>query len=115
MYRTFINLAIGSFVGGLSGYIIENNNQSNLKIFAFLWAAPILLFVPIYVSYYKDKKYISDFLYQAFLGAMLSVILIILTLLLLNVNIILALLVNFLLSILAVYLYFNYKIYLIHI
>ena len=112
MYRTFLNLAIGAFVGCLSGYITENYNESPWKIFAFLWAAPILLFVPIYVSYYKGEKYISEFLYHALLGAILSVILIILTLLLLNINIILALLVNFVLSLLAVNLYFEYKLYI---
>ena len=111
MYRTFLNLAIGAFAGGLSGYIVENYNESPWKIFAFLWAAPILLFVPIYVSYYKGEKYISEFLYHAFLGASLSVILIILTLLLLNINVILSLSVNFILSLLAVHLYFKYKLY----
>ena len=112
MYRTFINLFLGALVGGLSGHLIENYNESPWKKFAFLWAAPILLFVPIYVSYYKGEKYISEFLYHAFLGAILSVILIILTLLLLNINIILSLLVNFVLSLLAVHLYFEYKLYI---
>ena len=111
-YRTFINLLIGGFVGWFSGYLIEtNNSETPWKIFAFLWAAPILLFVPIYVSYYKDKNYIIEFLHHAFLGAMLSVILIILTLLLLNVNIIFALLVNLILSLIAVHFYFKNKLY----
>jgi hypothetical protein len=111
MYRTFLNLAIGAFAGGLSGYIVENYNESPWKIFAFLWAAPILLFVPIYVSYHKGETYIREFLYHAFLGASLSIVLILFTLLLLNVNIILALVVNFLLSLLSVHLYFKYKLY----
>jgi len=38
MYRTFINLFIGALVGGLSGHLIENYNESPWKIFAFLWA-----------------------------------------------------------------------------
>lgn len=112
MYRTFLNLAIGAFAGGLSGYIVENYNESPWKIFAFLWAAPILLFVPIYISYYKGETYIREFLYHAFLGAALSVVLIIFTLWLLNVNIILALVVNFLFSLFAVHLYFKHKLYL---
>jgi len=111
MYRTFINLAIGAFAGGLSGYIIENYNQTPWKIFAFLWAAPILLFVPIYVSYYKGEKYISDFLYHALLGASLSLFLVLLTLVLLKINVIMALLVNFIISIVAVKVYFEYKLY----
>ena len=111
MYRTFINLVIGAFAGGLSGYIIENYNQTPWKIFAFLWAAPILLFVPIYVSYYKGEKYISDFLYHALLGASLSLFLVLLTLVLLKINVIMALLVNFIISIVAVKVYFEYKLY----
>lgn len=109
-YRNAMNLLIGAFVGLISGYLIEK--ETLWKTFAFLWAAPILLFVPIYVSYYKDKKYIREFLHHAFLGAILSVILIILTLLLLNVNIILSLLVNLVLSLVAVHLYFKHKMYL---
>ena len=35
MYRTFLNLAIGAFAGGISGYIVENYNESQWKIFAF--------------------------------------------------------------------------------
>ena len=112
-YRTFINLLIGGFVGWFSGYLIEtNNSETPWKIFAFLWAAPILLFVPIYVSYYKDKKYIREFLHHAFLGASLSVVLILLTLLLLNVNIIFALFINLCVSLFAVHFYFKHKLYL---
>ena len=105
MNRNAMNLLIGGLVGLISGYLIEK--ETLWKTFAFLWAAPILLFVPIYVSYYKDKTYIREFL-----GVSLSVILIILTLLLLNVNIILSLLVNLGLSLVAVHLYFKHKMYL---
>lgn len=107
MYRTFINVMIGSFVGGISGFIVEKCDQHIWKAFAFLWTAPILLFIPIYISYYKSKHYIRSFLYHALLGASLSVVLIILTLSLININKILALSMNFGLSLLAIYLYFN--------
>jgi len=108
MYRTFINLMIGAMVGGLSGYIVENYDEHVWKIFAFLWAAPILLFIPIYVSYYKPENYIRTFLCHALLGSSLSVLLVILTLYLLKTNIIFALMVNFILSIGVVHLYFKY-------
>lgn len=107
MYRTFINLMIGAIVGMLSGMIVEHCDENIWKAFAFLWAAPILLFVPIYISYYKSNTYIRSFLYNALLGASLSVFLILLTLALLNINKILALTLNFVLSLLAIYLYFN--------
>lgn len=107
MYRTFINLMIGAIVGMLSGIIVEHCNEDIWKAFAFLWAAPILLFVPIYISYYKSKIYIRSFLYNALLGASLSVFLIFLTLALLKINKIVALSLNFALSLLAIYLYFN--------
>lgn len=107
MYRTFINLMIGAMVGVLSGMIVEQCEENIWKAFAFLWAAPILLFVPIYISYYKSQTYIRSFLYHALLGASLSVFLILLTLVLLKINKILALSLNFALSLLAIYLYFN--------
>jgi ABC-type dipeptide/oligopeptide/nickel transport system permease subunit len=99
---------IGAIVGGLSGYIVENNDEQVLKLFAFLWTAPILLFIPIYVSYYKSENYIRNFLCHALLGSSLSVLLVILTLYLLKTNIIFALMVNFILSIGFVHLYFKY-------
>jgi hypothetical protein len=109
MNQTLTNLSIGAFAGGLSGYLIQSYNRPNTwRTFAFLWAAPILLFVPIYVAYNEEKMYIEEFLKHALLGVILSLVLVLLTLFLININIILALLVNFILSLYAIKIYFDY-------
>jgi len=61
--RLLQNTLIGAMVGLFSGYVIEMGVHTT-KTFAFIWAAPILLFIPLYISYYKGPLYASDFFEQ---------------------------------------------------
>jgi len=107
--RVLQNVILGALIGLISGYIIENYSVHTLNSFAFIWAAPILLFVPLYVSYYKGPSYARHFLSHAFLGSFLSVCVIIVTLILIHLNLYLALLVNFILSNSIIILYICYQ------
>jgi len=114
MNRTMVNALIGSIVAVLSGWLIEHYDTTihPWKIFAFLWAAPILLFIPVYVSYYKGDRYITEFLYHAFIGSFFTLCIILITLLLIHINVCLALAVNLGLSYIILYLYFKHKLYI---
>jgi len=107
------NGLIGAIVAILSGLIIENYDKSAepLKIFAFLWAAPILLFIPAYISYYKGLQYVREFLYHALLGCSVSIIMIITTLIISKFNLFISLIFNLFVSYIIIWLYFEYKIY----
>lgn len=107
------NAIIGASVAIFTGMLIENYDDTTepLKIFAFLWAAPILLFVPIYVSYYKGIKYVKEFLYHAMLGCCISLTMILTTLFISNFNLVISLFFNLIVSYIFVWLYFEYKIY----
>jgi hypothetical protein len=98
MQQTLQNIGIGAFIGFLSGYIIQNYSVDTLKIFAFIWAAPLLLFIPLYVSYYKGSNYAIDFLNHAFLGSFLTLCVSLVTLMLIKINLLMALVANMLLS-----------------
>lgn len=95
--RLLQNTLIGAMVGLFSGYVIETGVHTT-KTFAFIWAAPILLFIPLYISYYKGPLYASDFLSHAFLGSFLSVCVILITLIVMHFHLWLALALNFILS-----------------
>lgn len=96
--RTLQNIGIGALIGFLSGYIVHHYSMRTLNTFAFIWAAPLLLFIPLYVSYYKGPKYAIEFLNHAFLGSFLTVCVILITLVLIKINLSIALMVNVVLS-----------------
>lgn len=108
--RTLQNIGIGALIGYLSGYIIQHYSITTLNTFAFIWAAPLLLFIPLYVSYYKGPKYAVEFLNHAFLGSFLTVCVIVVTLSLIPFNLLVAFLANLVLSngAIVAYLYWNY-------
>jgi len=104
----------GAIIAGISGFLIERNdpNAAPWKIFSFLWAAPILLFIPVYISYLYDKKDLTrEFLYHALIGSSFTTFVIIFTLFAIKINVFMALLCNLIFSYIVIYLYFKYKIY----
>ena len=109
MYDFFIGGSIALFASLLIKYL--NNHSEPLNIFAFLWAAPILLFVPIYIFYKEGEFYVKNFLLHAFLGCILTIFCIFITYLLLKINLLFAIIVNLGLSYLFIYLYFKRKVY----
>lgn len=111
-----IQFLLGGIVAIISGILLEqyrNNKVAPWKVFSFLWAAPILLFIPLYISYSKDKNGSIDFLIHALLGSLGTVTIILITLFLIKIqfNYIATLVLNFIMSYVIIFLYFKYKIY----
>ena len=116
MMKLCIQFLVGGIVAIISGILLEQYRKNKVapwKIFSFLWAAPILLFIPLYISYSKDTKGSVDFLLHALLGSLGTVTIILITLLLINMqfNYIATLVLNFIMSYVIIFLYFKFKIY----
>ena len=113
MKKMLYDFFIGGFIALFAGILIKyyDNNNEPLNIFAFLWAAPILLFVPIYIFYKEGELYVKNFLLHAFLGCSTTIFCIIITYLLLKINLLLAIIFNLILSYFIIYLYFKFKLY----
>lgn len=113
MKQVIYDFFIGGFIALFASLLIKsvNNNYEPLNIFAFLWAAPILLFLPIYIYYKEGEIYVKNFLLHAFIGCILTIFCILITYLLLKINILFAIIVNLGLSYLFIYLYFKLKLY----
>lgn len=109
MHTIIIDGLIGAFVGLFAGLLSQYN--TSWKIFSFLWSAPLALFIPLYISYNREKYVLEGFLKHSMLGISISMILIILTYFIIKINIKLALIINFILSFILIYSYFNYKLY----
>ena len=62
MNKLFMDAFIGSLVGLFAGLL--SKNVTSWKIFAFLWGAPLSLFIPLYISYNRKKSILNDFLKQ---------------------------------------------------
>ena len=59
MMKFCVQFLLGGIIAIISGILLEqyrNNKVAPWKVFSFLWAAPILLFIPLYISYSKDKN-----------------------------------------------------------
>ena len=114
-YQGIMSSALfGAIIAGLSRYLIDRNdsNRAPWKIFSFLWAAPILLFIPVYISYISNKERLTqEFLYHALIGSSFTTFVIIFTLFVMRYNVLLALLSNITLSYLIIIIYFKYRIY----
>ena len=109
MNTLLIDTLIGAFVGLFAGLISQNT--TSWKIFAFLWVAPLSLFIPLYISYNREKSLLNEFLKHSTLGILLALIVTILTYILIKINIKLALITNFIISFLVIYFYFYYRIF----
>ena len=103
----------GAIIAGLSGLIIESGgNKSPWKIFSFLWAAPILLFIPVYISYItNDPDITRAFLYHALIGSSFTTAIIIFTLFMMRINVFISLILNLISSYIIIFVYFKYKLY----
>ena len=55
MHKLFMDAFIGAFVGIFAGLLSQHT--TSWKIFAFLWGAPLSLFIPLYISYNREKYY----------------------------------------------------------
>ena len=111
--RFILIVLSGAIIAGISGLIIETGgNKSPWKIFSFLWAAPLLLFIPVYISYASnDHVATKSFLYHALIGSSFTTLIIIFTLFIMKVNVFLSLSLNLIASYLIIFVYFKYKIY----
>lgn len=109
MNTLLIDTLIGAFVGLFAGLISQNT--TSWKIFAFLWGAPLSLFIPLYISYNREKSLLNEFLKHSTLGILLALTVTILTYILIKINIKLALITNFIISFLVIYFYFYYRIF----
>ncbi len=116
MMKFCVQFLLGGIIAIISGILLEqyrNNKVAPWKVFSFLWAAPILLFIPLYISYSKDKNGSIDFLIHALLGSLGTVAIILMTLFLIKIqfNYIATLVLNFVMSYVIIFVYFKYKIY----
>ena len=113
MHKLFMDAFIGAFIGAFVGLFagLLSQHTTSWKIFAFLWAAPLSLFIPLYISYNRKKSILNDFLKHSTLGILLALIVTILTYILIKINIKLALITNFIISFIVIYLYFYYRIF----
>jgi len=116
LIKILYSCLIGAFIGGISSFFLQNyeeNNKSPWKSFSFLWSAPILLFIPLYISYTKGSNGSLDFLHHVFIGTIATLLAIIFTITLINfkVNNLLALVLNFIFSYILIYIYFKYKLH----
>ena len=112
--RFLLTVLSGAIIAGISGLIIERGggNQSPWKIFSFLWAAPILLFIPVYISYTtNDPDVTRAFLYHALIGSSFTTSIIIFTLFMMRINVFISLTLNLISSYIIIFVYFKYKLY----
>lgn len=106
----------GGIIASLSCFFLNNyekNNKQPWKIFSYIWSAPILLFIPLYMSYSVGPEGSVDFLNHVFLGSLATLFVIVITIGLfkLNMNNISVLIINFILSYVVIYIYFKYNFY----
>ena len=101
-------LLLGSFSYFTSLY--ETNN-SYTKIVAYLWAIPGILFYLLRIASRKGKDVMLDFITHALLGLFLSLVALICTFMLKDLNSKLLIIYNLLYLIVCIFLYFHFKIY----
>ena len=101
-------LLLGSFSYFTSLYQKDN---SYIKIVAYLWAIPGILFYLLRVASRKGKDAMLDFITHALLGLLLSLVDLIGTFILKDLNSKLLIIYNLLYLITCIFLYFHFKIY----
>ena len=101
-------LLLGSFSYFTSLYQKDN---SYIKIVAYLWAIPGILFYLLRVASRKGKDAMLDFITHALLGLLLSLVALIGTFILKDLNSKLLIIYNLLYLITCIFLYFHFKIY----
>ena len=101
-------LLLGSFSYFTSLYQKDNNY---IKIVAYLWAIPGILFYLLRVASRRGKDAMLDFITHALLGLFLSLVALICTFILKDLNSKLLIIYNLLYLITCIFLYFHFKIY----
>ena len=101
-------LLLGSFSYFTSLY--ESNNNY-IKIVAYLRAIPGILFYLLRVASRRGKDAMLDFITHALLGLFLSLVALICTFMLKDLNSKLLIIYNLLYLIVCIFLYFHFKIY----
>jgi uncharacterized membrane protein (DUF485 family) len=109
---------IGGIICAFISFIANNNNNTNfntyLKIFAYLWAAPIFYVYIIFILLKsKNKSQLKGFVTHALFGAILSVILLLSTYILIKMNVknITNMIFNIVFAILCIVIYLTCRLY----
>ena len=111
------NIILDSFFGavilGSFSYLssIHTKNNNYIKILAYLWAIPCILFYLLHIASRKNKQAVYDLVIHALLGLSLSIIALLLTLYFIDLEPKNLILYNFLFLMLCVFVYFYFKIY----
>ncbi len=84
-----------------------------IRIAAFLWGAPSLLFYLLYIASKYNKNILPDFISHAVYGTVLTIIALVVSYYLRFINPMLLVVGNFLFFAVCFYIYLHYKLYAI--
>ena len=113
MNTIILDSVLGAVILGSFSYLssIHTKNNNYIKILAYLWAIPCILFYLLQIASRKNQQAIYDFAIHALLGFLLSIIALLFTLYFIDLEPKKLILYNFLFLILCVFVYFYFKIY----
>ena len=108
-----LDALFGALLLGTFSYFtsLYKSNNNYIKIVAYLWAIPGILFYLLRIASRKGKDAMLDFMTHALLGLFLSLIALIFTFFLKDINSKLLIMYNLLYLVVCIFLYFHFKVY----
>lgn len=108
-----LDALFGALLLGTFSYFtsLYESNNNYIKIVAYLWAIPGILFYLLRIAARKGKDAMLDFITHALLGLFLSLIALICTFILKDINSKLLIMYNLLYLVVCIFLYFHFKVY----
>ena len=113
MYQILIDSVIGGSIVGLFSYVssLYEERPEYLKIIAFMWGIPLIFFYLLFIAWKNGDSAAVSFTRHALLGALLTIISMILTLYIHNIGKYPTIIVNVVLLAMYVFIYFTYKLH----
>ena len=114
MINVLNDTLVGGFLFGLISYLSNIYGKSYphfYKILAFTWAVPLTYFYLLLIAARNDKKAINDFALHALFGTILTLIIIIITLLIIDIDKNYIITIAFIYAVISTIVYFTYDIY----